>query len=63
MSVSDKIINNKLVSNNLHNPIYSNNPNWSNISYDKTDKNSSSETPDIMRGKEELAPSHIFNTY
>ena len=46
-----------------HNPIYSNNPNWNNISFDRTTQHSSSDTPDILRGKEELAPAYMFNNY
>jgi hypothetical protein len=33
------------------------------MSYDKVDYNSMSDTPAIMRGKEELAPDMIFSTY
>ena len=46
-----------------HSPIYSNNPAWDGISYDKSSSFLSNDTPDILRGKEELAPSFIFNTY
>jgi hypothetical protein len=33
------------------------------MSYDRVDANSASDTPTIMRGKEELAPDLIFSTY
>jgi heme/copper-type cytochrome/quinol oxidase subunit 2 len=58
----------KLLTTNLtltpnHNPIYSNNPTWDTVYVDKADKNLGTETPNIFRGKEELAPDYIFNTY
>jgi hypothetical protein len=46
-----------------HNPSYSNNILWDNIGYDRSNKFASSDTPDILRGKEESAPGPIFNTY
>jgi hypothetical protein len=58
----------KTTSSNLtyldnHNPLYSNNPLWTNVSYDRTTKYSSGDTPDILRGKEEVAPSYMYNNY
>jgi hypothetical protein len=58
-----KALKTKLVTNSLSNPIYSNNPSWVNLSYDKVDANSIGDTPVIMRGKEELAPDAVFSTY
>jgi hypothetical protein len=45
------------------NPIQSTNPAWSGLSYDRVNAFSSSETPDILRGKEDMAPDYLFNTY
>ena len=46
-----------------HNPIYSANTSWKNISFDRTDLNSNSDTPEILRSKEESAPTYMFNSY
>jgi hypothetical protein len=39
------------------------NPLVDNLSYDRITKFHSSETPDILGGKEEAAPEYLFNTY
>jgi hypothetical protein len=44
-------------------PIQSTNPSWVGMSYDRVNEFSSSETPDILRGKEDMAPDYLFNTY
>jgi TfoX/Sxy family transcriptional regulator of competence genes len=59
-----KALKTKLVTNGLNNPIYSNNPSWVNLSYDKVDSNSTSDTPVIMRWEEELAlEDAVYSTY
>ena len=46
-----------------HSPIMSNNPYFSNTSFDFYDKGQDDNTPMVLRSKEESAPSHVFNTY
>lgn len=46
-----------------HAPIMSNNPYFSNTSFDFYDKGKDDVTPMVLRSKEESAPSHTFNTY
>jgi len=41
----------------------SNNPFFSNASFDFYDKGKDDVTPMVLRSKEESAPSHVFNTY
>jgi hypothetical protein len=44
-------------------PVQSTNPDWASLGYDRVNEFSSSETPDILRGKEDTAPDYLFNTY
>jgi hypothetical protein len=59
----------KLTSTNIsltndHNPIYTNNLNWSGLlSYDRINKKQPNDIPEIIKSKEETAPEFIFNTY
>jgi heme/copper-type cytochrome/quinol oxidase subunit 2 len=46
-----------------HIPIMSNNPFFTNSSFDFYEKGSDDTTPMVLRSKEESAPSHTFNTY
>ena len=46
-----------------HIPIMSNNPLFSNTSFDFYPKGKDETTPMVLRSKEESAPSHVFNTY
>ena len=46
-----------------HSPIMSNNPYFSNTSFDFYDKGSDDSTPMVLRSKEESAAPHTFNTY
>jgi hypothetical protein len=41
----------------------SNNPFFTNSSFDFYDKGKDDVTPMVLRSKEESAPSHTFNTY
>lgn len=58
-----KAIGTKLTLSNTHTPIYSSNPDWRNMGYDRVTKNSVSETPPVLGGKEELAPEYLFSPY
>lgn len=53
----------RLTLSNNHTPLYSNNPDWRNIGYDRVTKNSQGETPTVLGGKEELAPEYLFSPY
>jgi hypothetical protein len=46
-----------------HAPIMSNNPFFTNSSFDFYEKGKDDVTPMVLRSKEESAPSHVFNTY
>jgi hypothetical protein len=46
-----------------YNPLMSSNSAINNISYDKLNKFTENDVPSIMRGKEEVAPEFLFNTY
>jgi len=48
---------------NSHAPIMSNNPNFINTSYDFFEKNEDDLTPNMLKSKDESAPTHVFNTY
>jgi hypothetical protein len=48
---------------NSHIPVMSNNPYFSNDSFDFYSKGQDDVTPMVLRSKEESAPSHTFNTY
>jgi hypothetical protein len=47
----------------LHAPIMSNNPFFTNSSFDFFSKNTDDVTPMVLRSKEESAPTHVFNSY
>jgi|TARA_B100001093_G_C26274054_1_gene778163 hypothetical protein len=46
-----------------HIPIMSNNPYFTNTSFDFFEKGADDVTPMVLRSKEESAPIHTFNTY
>jgi hypothetical protein len=46
-----------------HSPIMSNNPFFTNSSFDFYAKGKDDVTPMVLRSKEESAPNHTFNTY
>ncbi len=46
-----------------HIPSMSNNPFFSNTSFDFFNKGADDSTPMVLRSKEESAPNHVFNTY
>jgi hypothetical protein len=48
---------------NSHIPIKSNNPYFTDTSYDFFPKGQDDVTPMVLRGKEESTPIHVFNTY
>jgi hypothetical protein len=46
-----------------HSPIMSNNPYFTNTSFDFYNKGKDDVTPMVLRSKEESAPNYTFNTY
>jgi len=46
-----------------HTAVYSNNQEFVDKSYDKYVVGKDEQTPDVLKSKEETAPSHIFTTY
>ena len=46
-----------------YNPVSSTNNLWGALSYDKLNGYADGDVPGIMRGKEEVAPEYLFNTY
>lgn len=46
-----------------HIPVTSNNPYAYNNKFDFFEKNNDEVTPMVLRGKEESAPTFVFNTY
>jgi hypothetical protein len=62
-NIIDKISKINLTSSTGHNPIYSNNPTWRHKGYDRVTNKSATETPDIFRGKEDVAPNNLFTPF
>lgn len=46
-----------------HTAVYSNNQEFIDKSYDKYAAGKDDQTPDVLKSKEETAPSHLFTTY
>jgi hypothetical protein len=46
-----------------HTAIYSNNQESSDKSFDRYNHGKDDQTPDVLKSKEETAPSHLFSTY
>jgi len=46
-----------------HTAVYSNNQEFVDKSYDKYVVGKDEQTPEVLKSKEETAPSHIFTTY
>jgi hypothetical protein len=63
ISSTQKLLSTSTMSSLTRNPIQTTNPAWNELGYDRTTAFSSSETPDILRGKEDMAPDYLFNTY
>jgi hypothetical protein len=55
--------NNIVWMSSTHAPIMSNNPLFTNTSFDFFNKGKDDTTPMVLRSKEESAPTHTFNTY
>jgi heme/copper-type cytochrome/quinol oxidase subunit 2 len=55
--------NNIVWMSSTHAPIMSNNPLFTNTSFDFFNKGKDDTTPMVLRSKEESAPAHTFNTY
>jgi hypothetical protein len=47
----------------LNSPIYSNNPNWIDKSFNKYESFNDDQNPRLLKSKEETAPSHLFTEY
>jgi hypothetical protein len=62
-NVTNKILNTNTTFSSTYNPVASTSNLWTNLSYDKLNSYSSGDVPTIMRGKEEVAPEYLFNTY
>jgi hypothetical protein len=58
-----RFFNNTVHMPTSHSPVMSNNPFFSNTSFDFYEKNTDDLTPMVLRSKEESAPSHVFSTY
>jgi hypothetical protein len=59
----NRFANNNIWMPSSHAPIMSNNPFFTNTSFDFYEKGKDDSTPMVLRGKEESAPSHVFSTY
>lgn len=62
-NVMSNIVNTNTTITSTYNPVASSSKYWNTLSYDKLNKYSTNDVPSIMRGKEELAPEYLFNTY
>jgi hypothetical protein len=60
---SVRLFNNSVSMPTEHAPIMSSSPYFNNTSYDFFEKNEDDLTPNMLKSKDESAPSHIFNTY
>jgi hypothetical protein len=59
----NKVISTNTSSSLNRSPIQSTNPKWPDLSYDRATFFSPSDVPEILRGKEDMAPDYLFNTY
>jgi hypothetical protein len=62
-SVLNKILSTNTTFSTTYNPVSSTNNLWNILSYDKLNNYVEGDVPSIMRGKEEVAPEYLFNTY
>jgi len=60
---TQKLLLSNTTSSLNRNPIQSTTPVWDSLSYDRVNTFSSSDTPELLRGKEDMAPDYLFNTY
>jgi hypothetical protein len=59
----DKISSLNIATGSSNSPIYSNDPNWVDKSYNKFENLKEEVAPRVMKSKEETAPSHLFSEY
>ena len=62
-NVVKKILNTDTTFSSTYNPMSSSSTLWNSLSYDKLSSYVDGDVPSIMRGKEEVAPEYLFNTY
>jgi hypothetical protein len=62
-NITSKILSTNTTFSSTYNPVASTSSLWNNISYDKLNNYSNGDVPTIMRGKEEVAPEHLFSAY
>jgi hypothetical protein len=58
-----QFLSTNLASLPTRNGISSTTPYWDTLDYDRSSAFNSSDTPDILRGKEDMAPDYLFNSY
>ena len=58
-----KTITTNTTFSSTYNPTSSAHNGWNNLNYDKLNKYVDGDVPSILRGKEEVAPEYLFNTY
>jgi heme/copper-type cytochrome/quinol oxidase subunit 2 len=61
--VYSTLASNSFATASSHTPIYSNNSSWSDKSFDAYLKGKDDQTPNLLKSKEETAPSHLFTSY
>ena len=62
-NIINKTLSTNTTFSTTYNPMSSSSGLWNNLSYDKLNNYADGDVPSIMRGKEEVAPEYLFNTY
>ena len=62
-NVLKKTLSTNTTFSSTYNPMSSTSGLWNSLSYDKLNAYAEGDVPSIMRGKEEVAPEYLFNTY
>ena len=62
-NIVNKILSTNTTFSSTYNPVSSTSTSWNTLSYDKLNSYVDGDVPSIMRGKEEVAPEYLFNTY
>ena len=62
-STTSKLSALNVATSSTNSPIYSNDPNWVDKSYNKFENLKEEVAPRVMKSKEETAPSHLFSEY
>ena len=58
-----KLLSTTLTTLPIRSGVMSTSPYWDTLDYDRASDLTSSETPDILRGKEDMAPDYLFSSY